>query len=436
MLEFFLIVALVLVNGLLALSELAIVSARPARLKTLGDRGIRGARRALALAAEPGRFLSTVQIGITLVGVLAGAISGATLAERLEHLLINAGASRNIAEPLAFGVIVSIVTYLSLVLGELVPKQLALRNAERLACTVSPAMTLLAQIASPLVSLLNASGNLVLALLGQRQSSARQVTDEEIRTLIAEAESVGVLEPEQRSMISRVLHLGDRPVRAVMTPRHEVDSIDVSDAPPVMRGRILESPHSRLVVTDGTPDKVIGVVQATDLLDACLRRRKFAPQDHVKQAPIIPETMDVLDVVELLKQSPVHMALVHDEYGHFEGLVTPADILENIVGAFRTEEGPPEKHIIRREDGSILVSGDTPIEELTDTLGMSFSDARDFHTAAGFVLDRLQRIPEVGEHFTEKNWRFEIVDMDGRRIDKILVTPRPATRRKSQLPPN
>ena len=432
-LELLLILALILVNGLLALSELAIVSARPARLKAMANQGIRGARRALALAAEPGRFLSTVQIGITLVGVLAGALSGATLTARLVPPLIEAGMRERFAEPLAFGLIVTAVTYVSLVLGELVPKQLALRNAERVACRVAPAMTLLAKVASPFVWLLNASGNLALSLLGQRHAHSRQVTDEEIRTLVAEAESSGVIEPQERFMITGVMRLGDRPIRAVMTPRRDVASVDLSDDPATMRRKILETPHSRLVMTDGSPDKVVGVVQAKDLLDASLKRRKFAPGRYVKQAPIIPETMDAIDVVGLLKASPVHMALVHDEYGHFQGLVTSADILEIIVGAFRTEEGPPEKHIVTRDDGSFLISGDAPVEELADVLGLTFPDARNFHTAAGFVLERLQHIPDVGEKFNEGNWCFEIVDLDGRRIDKLLVTSRPGTRRKASV---
>jgi putative hemolysin len=432
-LELLLILALILVNGLLALSELAIVSARPARLKAMAEQGTRGARRALALAAEPGRFLSTVQIGITLVGVLAGALSGATLADRLVAPLIEAGVRERFAGPLAFVFIVTAVTYVSLVLGELVPKQLALRNAERLACRVAPAMTVLAKVASPFVWLLNASGNLALSLLGQRHSHSRQVTDEEIRTLVAEAESSGVIEPQERSMITGVMRLGDRPVRAVMTPRRDVASVDLADDAAMMRKKILETPHSRLVVTDGSPDKVVGVVQAKDLLDASLKRRKFAPQRYVKQAPIIPETMDAIDTVALLKASSVHMALVHDEYGHFQGLVTSADILEIIVGAFRTEAGPPEKHIVARDDGSLLISGDAPVEELAEVLGLTFPDTRDFHTAAGFVLERLQHIPAVGEKFNEGNWCFEVVDLDGRRIDKLLVTSRPGTRRKASV---
>jgi putative hemolysin len=230
-------------------------------------------------------------------------------------------------------------------------------------------------------------------------------------------------------MIAGVMRLGDRQVRAVMTPRRDVGSIDLSDSLEAMRRKILASPHSRLVVTDGSPDTVVGVIQAKDLHDAYMSRRKFDPRKFVSPAPIIPETMDALDAVQILKDTPVHVALVHDEYGHFQGLVTSADILETIVGAFRTEEGPPEKHIVTRDDGSLLVAGDTPIEELTDALHITLPENRDFHTVAGFVLDRMQRIPEVGENFTENGWCFEVVDLDGRRIDKVLASRKLPTRR-------
>jgi putative hemolysin len=433
-LEILLILALILVNGLLALSELAIVSARPARLKTMADKGVRGARRALALASEPGRFLSTVQIGITLVGILAGALSGATLATRLEALLIRTSLPPSIAEPVAFGGVVGAVTYVSLILGELVPKQLALRNSERFACAVAPAMMFLARAASPFVWLLKTSGDVVLKIFGSHHASASRVTDEEIRTLVAEAESVGIIEPEERSMITGVMRLGDRQVRAMMTPRREVGSIDLSDSLEAMRRKIQASPHSRLVVTDGSPDNVVGVVQAKDLLDAFISRRKFDPRKAVTPAPIIPETMDALDVVQILKDAPVHVALVHDEYGHFQGLVTSADILETIVGAFRTEAGPPERHIVRRDDGSFIIAGDAPIEELTDTLHMTLPDHRSYHTAAGFVLDRMRRLPEVGENFIEGGWCFEVIDLDGRRIDKLLASRRPPMRRNLHQP--
>jgi putative hemolysin len=420
-LDILFILILILINGVLAMSELAIVSARRSRLKALADRKVRGARRALRLAADPGRFLSTVQIGITLVGILAGAFSGATLGSRLAAWIAGLGAAPGLANALGFGLVVTVITYLSLVIGELVPKQLALRHAERLACFVAPAMTLLARVASPFVWLLDQSGRLVLALFGPRHAGERQVTEEEIRVLVAEAESAGVIEPEEGRMISAVMRLGDRPVRSVMTPRTEVDMIDLSDSPAEIRRTITESVHSRMPAHDGNPDEIIGVIHAKNMLDAYLKRRKVDARRFVRAAPIIPDRLDALEVIEKLKNSDVHMGLVHDEYGHFEGVVTSADVLEAIAGAFRTEEGEPEPHAVQRDDGSWLLSGTMPVEDLTDITAIALPQRRDFHTLAGFVLEQLGRIPELGETFDSGDWRFEVVDLDGRRIDKVLA---------------
>jgi len=339
------------------------------------------------------------------------------------------GLSERIAEPLGYALVIASVTFLSLILGEIVPKQVALRNPERIACLVAPGMTLLSRAASPFSWLLKVSSQLVLRIFGHHRMSAQKVTDEEIHTLVAEAESTGVLEPEERSMISGIMRLGDRQVRAVMTPRREVDMIDLGDDEAEMRRKILDSPHSRIIVTDGSPDTIVGVVQAKNLLDAYLKRRKVNPRRFVVKAPIIPESMSALDVITVLKTSPVHVGLVHDEYGHFQGLVTSADILEAIVGEFRTEEGPPEPSIVQRDDGSFLVSGTAPIDELSAALGRSFPENRDYHTAAGFLLDRFGRIPSVGDHFIDLGWRFEVVDLDGRRIDKLLVSRMPVAKR-------
>ena len=230
-------------------------------------------------------------------------------------------------------------------------------------------------------------------------------------------------------MISGIMRLGDRQVGAVMTPRREVDMIDLGDDEAEIRRKILDSPHSRIIVTDGSPDTIVGVIQAKNLLDAYLKRRKVNPRKFVVKAPIIPESMSALDVITVLKTSPVHVGLVHDEYGHFQGLVTSADILEAIVGEFRTEEGPPEPSIVRRDDGSFLVSGSAPIDELSAALGRSFPENRDYHTAAGFLLERFGRIPSIGDHFIDLGWRFEVVDLDGRRIDKLLVSRMPVAKR-------
>jgi putative hemolysin len=393
------------------------------------ERGINGSRRALALASDPGRFLSTVQIGITLVGIIAGAFSGATLAGRLVGWFMEKGLSEAVAEPLGYGLVVTLITYLSLIIGELVPKQLALRNPERLACLVAPAMTVLARIGSPLVSLLDFSGRAILALLGHRTASGSRVTDEEIKTLVAEAESAGVLEPEERAMITRVMRLGDRPVRAVMTPRLDVDLIDLTEDDETIRRRIMETAHSRLPVSEGSADAVLGVIQAKDLLDGYLKGATVNLRDFVRPAPFVPDTMGALDAVGILKSSPVHIGLVHDEYGHFLGVVTSADILEAIVGEFRSEKDVGEPDIVRRADGSYLVSGSMPADELAELLRIPLPEDRSYHTVAGLALSGFGRLPDVGDTVHLHGWQFEVVDLDGRRIDKLIMTKSSSPRR-------
>jgi putative hemolysin len=431
--ELAIVVALIFVNGLLALAELAVVSSRRARLQALVAQDVIGSRRALALASNPGKFLSTVQIGITLVGVLSGAFSGATLGLRLAEWFVSLGVPAGMAEAFGVGLVVAAITYASLIVGELVPKQIALRNPERLATKVAPAMTVLAKIASPIVWFLDISGRAVLRALGYDEQQEHRVSDEEIRSLMAEAESAGVIEPSERAMIAGVMRLGDRPVRAVMTPRREVDMIDLSNDADEIRRTIVESVHSRLPVHGGTPEDMLGVVQAKDLLNAYMSGERPDVRAFVRPAPTIPDTADALDVLETIKDSPVHMGLIHDEYGHFEGVVTNADILEAIAGAFRTEEGPAEKEAVQREDGSWLISGSMPVDEMAETLGVSLPRERSYHTAAGFVLNRFGYLPAVGDSFVQFGWRFEVIDLDGRRIDKVLAS-RVAKMRRASAP--
>ena len=430
-LELIIVLALILLNGLLAMAELAIVSSRRVRLQALVDRDVVGSRRALALASDPGKFLSTVQFGITLVGVLSGAFSGATLGLRLADGLATLGLARGIADAAGVGLVVAAITYVSLILGELVPKQIALRNPERIAVKVAPAMSALARIASPIIWFLDFSGRVVLRALGHKPGHEHHVTEEEIRTLVAEAETAGILEPGERAMIAGVMRLGDRPVRAMMTPRREVDMIDLTDDAEAIRRTIVESVHSRLPVYAGTTEEMLGVVQAKDLLDAYLRGETPDIRAHIRQAPTIPDTVDALDVVDLIKDSLVHLALVHDEYGHFEGVVTNADILEAIVGEFRTDEGPVEPDAVQRDDGSWLLSGTMPVDEMAERLGLPVPAERTYHTAAGFVLGQLGRLPIVGESVDAFGWRFEVVDLDGRRIDKILARRLTSARRRA-----
>ena len=420
--EILIVIALIAVNGVLAMSELAVVSSRASRLKAMVARKVRGSRRALALANDPGRFLSTVQTGITLIGILAGAFSGATIGDRFTAWLIDRNVSASFAAPIAVGTVVGIITYFSLIVGELVPKQIALRRPEAIACAVAPAMTQFARIVFPLVWLLDRSSKALLFLLRQRSVAESSVSEEEIRTLVAEAESSGILTPEERSMISGVMRLGDRPVRAVMTPRLQVDHIDLSDDAQTNRNRILASPHSRLAVCDGSLDIVIGVIQAKDVADEQLKGHEIDLRKLVRTAPIVPETMDALDVVAILKESEIHIGLVHDEYGHFEGIVTSADILESIVGDFRSSSETADPNVVVREDGSSLVEGSMPADEFAEAFHIALPPGRDYHTVAGFMLTLFRKIPATGDHIEAHSCRFEIVDLDGRRIDKILVT--------------
>jgi putative hemolysin len=409
--EIIIVLLLTSINGLLAMSELAVASSRLPKLRMMADQGVNGARRALALASDPGRFLSTVQIGITLIGILSGAVSGATLGQRLSTWLMVQGLSESMAETLGFGLVIGGITYLSLIIGELVPKQIALTNPERIACLVAPAMTLLAKISAPIVWLLNKSGKAILALLGRGGEREQTVTDAEIQSMIAEAESAGVIEPQERTMIAGVMRLGDRTARSVMIPRVDVDS--------------------RFVVYKETQDNIVGVLQAKDIAVAMLKKKPPLLKQLVKDAPTIPDTLDALEIVARLKESKVHFGLVYDEYGHFEGIVTAADILEAIVGSFKEERRIEEPEVVERPDGSFLIAGWAPIDAILQRFGIVLEGKRNYNTVAGLVLEKLGRLPAVGDRFVVRDYTFEVVDLDGRRVDKVLVVRGNSNMRRS-----
>ena len=421
MLEFAVAVCLILLNGVFSLSELAVVSARRARLKGMADSGRRGAATALALAEEPGRFLSTVQIGITLVGILAGAVSGAALGGQLTAFLEGQGVPQRIAGPLGYVLVIAAITYLSVVIGELVPKNLALRNPEAIACAVAPLMSVVSKVGAPVVWILDASTRLIFRMFGQTPGPDNAVTEEEIRTVMAEAETAGILEGDERKMISGVMRLGDRAVRSVMTPRTEVEWIDLGDDELKLRERLATTAHSRLPVGEGSPDNMLGVIQVRELLTPLIRGEPIDLRSHMRTAPVVPDTLDALDALTVLREAEVPMALVHDEYGHFEGLATPADILDAIAGAFRSDEGGGEPEATRRDDGSWLLAGWMPVDEMADMLGITLPDRRSYETVAGLVIGELQHLPATGESVETLGWRFEVVDLDGRRVDKILA---------------
>ncbi len=418
--EILIVAALILVNGALAMSELAVVSSRPARLKPLAENGSTGAAAALKLAEDPGRFLSTVQIGITLVGVLSGAFSGATLGARLSGWLAAQGVTQQWADWLGVGGVVVLLTYLSLIVGELVPKQIALKNPERIAARVAPAMTLLARIGAPVVWLLDISGRLLLALLGQSAEGKSRVTDEEVRTLLAEAHYDGTIETEEQEMLSGVMRLADRTARALMTPRRDVELLDLDTTAAETMAAIRRIARPRIPVRDPATEEVLGVLYLTDAFAALSEGQPLDLRALMREVPVVSDRADALDVIEILRASPNHMALVYDEYGSFEGLITTGDILEAITGTFM-EETSEEPAILQREDGSYLVSGWMPVDEFCDKLGFQRSEDGDFETVAGLVIDHLRRLPALGDTFTLNGWRFEVIDLDDRRIDKLLV---------------
>ena len=418
-----LIFALILLNGVLAMSEMAIVSSREARLKAMAKSGSRGARCALDLASDPGRFLSTVQSGITLIAIFAGAFSGASLGEPVSQRIEALGLPHETAHTVGFGVVIVLTTYFSLVIGEIVPKQIALRSPEPLAALVARPMRGMSRIVAPFVWLLDRSSQLIFRLLGLDRESRNQVTAEELHLVVAEAQTAGVLEEDERAMISGIVRLADRPVREVMTPRTEIDWIDVGASPDEVRDALLETPHNRIPVADGTVENIVGVIQTRDVLAAVLQGRPIDLHHLCRSAPVIPDLMDAMDALAVLRAADVPLALVHDEYGHLDGIVTPGSILAALAGTFASDVDQSEDPaLVEREDGSFLVSGAASADLLTDRLGVNLPHDRDYSTIAGFALSVLKHLPETGEKFRHDGWSFEVVDMDGRKIDKLIAS--------------
>ena len=417
------IIALVVINGVFAMSELAIVSAKSSALEAKAEGGSTSARIAIQLAADPGKFLSTVQIGITLIGIINGAYSGASLGgpvgERMEAL----GLPSEYADEAGFAVVIAFTTYLSLIIGELVPKQLALQIAVPVSLVMARPMAFMAKAAAPLVWLLDSSSAAIIRLFGLRGGNADSVTAEELQMIFAEATRSGVIEDEQRQLLTGVVRLAERPVREMMTPRTDVDWIEADADAKEISETIEESSHSLLPVAEGSPDTILGVVKVRDVLAALVAGRPVAIRDMMRKVEVVPDQLDAMDALRVLQQAEVAMAVVHDEYGHFEGIVTPVDLLTAIVGNFASDSDDGDlPSVVEREDGSLLVSGSLSADALADRLRLDYGEDREFGTAAGYVLSVMKKLPHEGEHFTDQGWRFEVVDMDGRRIDKLLVS--------------
>ena len=416
------IMALIMLNGVFAMSELAIVSARTAKLSAMAESGNKGAAMAIELAKDPGKFLSTVQIGITLIGIIAGAYSGASLGGPVAERLVALGMDDPMASTFGFGLVIGITTYFSLVIGELVPKQFALVAPERLASIMAMPMRWLSLIAAPFVWILDKSSALIFRALGLRRDNRSALSAEELKMIFAEATSEGIIEEHEQKVIAGVVRLADRPVREVMTPRTEVDWIAADASFEDVNATLLQSPHTRLPVAEENVDNIIGVVQARDIMRSQIKGSTTNMRTLMRRATIVPDQLDAMDALEQLRSAEVPMLLVHDEYGHFEGIVTPNDLLTAIAGEFASDRdigAAPE--IITLNDGSRIISGAMSADNMSEMLGINLPEDRDYATVAGHALHVLRHLPSEGETFEDQGWSFEIIDMDGRKIDKLRI---------------
>lgn len=419
--EIFIILLLILLNGFFALSEMALVSAKRTRLQAAAEHGRAGARSALALLEDPTTFLSAVQIGITLIGILTGVYSGATLASWLSGLFNQYGLHGRYTDEISFGIVVLLVTFVSLIIGELVPKRVALTHAESLAMFVAPVMRVFARVMAPLVWLLRMSVNAVLKLLPVASAPQAAVTEDDVRALVAEGTRAGVFLASERRLLEGVMALADRKVGSIMIPRQDVIWLDVDEPLEALWQQAKESGHARFLVARGKLDALLGMISLADLSEAVHRGQLVAERDL--QPPLhIPDSLTVLQLLDQFQKSSTHLGIVTDEYGEIEGITTPIDILKAIAGELPDLGSRERSEVLQREDGTWLVDGHLPIEELQRRLGRRDMTGRDYHTVAGFVLARLGRIPKAGDTLTWRDLKIEIVDMDGVRIDKVLMS--------------
>lgn len=415
---------LLLANGVLAMAEMAVVSSRKPRLQSMASAGKPGAAKALALAEDPGDFLSTVQIGITAIGILTGVFSGATLAGPLADVLRLIPPLAVYASQLAIFLVVVMTTYLSLIVAELTPKRIALNRPEEIASLVAPPMGVLAKIAHPLVILLDRSSAWLTRVLGMRPSDAPAVTDEEVRIMLQQGAQLGIFEPIEEEIVTQVFRLSDRRASAIMTPRPDIDWIDVNTSVQEVRNLIIESPHSRFPLAEGSLDHVVGILFVRDLIMQRLTTQEVDLRGLARPALFLPESMTALDVIEQMRESRSHIALIINEYGGLEGLVTISDIVEAILGAVEATGLDEEPPIVQRNDGSWLVDGMWPVDLFQghfNLVELPEQEELDYQTVGGMIMAILEQVPVVGSHVQVDGYRLEVVDMDGRRVDKVLV---------------
>jgi putative hemolysin len=427
--EIFIVLLLVVINGVFSMSEMAVVSARKSRLQQMATEGNKGAKAAIELADSPNRFFATVQIGITLIGIIAGAYGGASLAEDLSIVFNRFPFLRPYSETLSFGLVVGAITFLSLVFGELIPKRMALSNPERFASTVAPTMKVIANAASPIVYFLSAATEFGLRLIGVKHADEPAITEKEIRLLIDQGTQAGTIEETEQDLLERVFRFGDRQVSSLMTPRPDILWIDLESSEEVLRQELAGSEYSRLPVCQGVVDKVMGIVQVKDLLAQVLKGEPLNPEVCLRKPLFVPETAPAQQVLEKFRESGTDLALVVDEFGSIQGLVTLNDMLEALVGELPSDEAlTNSSQVIQREDGSWLVDGSMSLEELEYRIEeLPQFQRASYRTLGGFMMAQLGHIPIVADRFHWQSFCFEVMDMDGNRVDKVLVSLSPET---------
>lgn len=424
--EIIILLLLIIANGIFSMSEIAIVSARKALLKQHAEEGDSSAQKALELAEEPTEFLSTIQVGITLIGILVGAYAGATLSENLAEYLEMISPLAPYSNALSIIVVVVVITYFTIVIGELVPKRLALNNPEKIASRIAIPMTTFSRIASPVIALLSASTELILRALGVKKYEQPKLTEEELKVMLDEGFTAGVIEEAEQDIMERVFRLGDRSADAVMTPRKEIVWLDINDTPEVIRDKLSSGPYSLFPVCKGRLDNVLGIVQSKDLLYCSIKDEKVDLKSNLLPPLFVPESMKALRVIGKFKQTGIHLAIVVDEYGSVQGVVTLTDLLEELVGDIPHIDELGEPQIMKREDGTWLLDGMLPIDEFKETFQIAELPGEKeelYQTVGGFVMMHLEKIPKEGDHFEWDEYRFEVMDMDEHRVDKILLSP-------------
>jgi putative hemolysin len=423
LLEALIILAMIVANGVFAMSEIAVVSARKARLLHRAKSGNKRAAAALRLAEHPERFLSTIQIGITTIGVLAGAFGGATLARELAAILDTYPLTAEWSATIAVGIVVVTISFLSIVLGELVPKRIALGAPETIASAVAPAMERLSRLASPIVTLLSWSGSALLAIMRIRPAVEMPITEDELRLLLRQGATAGTIEAGERQIVERVFVLGGRPVRTIMTPRTDIEWLDIQRPIAELRAFAQSSTHGLFPIAAGTIEKIVGIVGAKDLWSESVTDGESLRR--LARTPLyVPEKLPVLRVLDLFRETRNHVAIVVDEYGAVEGLATPRDLFEALVGELPTGDKETEPWVVERSDGSFSIDAGLDIEEVKLLLGIDTLEGEkdSYQTIAGYVIERLRRLPKIGEIIEANGWRFEIIDMDGRRVDRLIVS--------------